>query len=117
MVFLDTAGRLHVDEELMNELRNIKAAVDPHEILLVVDAMIGQDAVTAASAFDEALDITGVMLTKLDGDARGGAALSIKATTGKPIKFIGVGEKLDAIEVFHPERMASRIWVWAMCSP
>ena len=109
VVFLDTAGRLHVDEELMNELRNIKAAVDPHEILLVVDAMIGQDAVTAASAFDEALDITGVMLTKLDGDARGGAALSIKATTGKPIKFIGVGEKLDAIEVFHPERMASRI--------
>lgn len=109
MVFLDTAGRLHVDETLMNELRNIKAAVNPDEILLVVDAMIGQDAVTAASAFDEALDITGVMLTKLDGDARGGAALSIKAATGKPIKFIGVGEKLDAIEVFHPERMASRI--------
>lgn len=109
VVFLDTAGRLHVDEALMNELRNIKSAVEPHEILLVVDAMIGQDAVTAASAFDEALDITGVMLTKLDGDARGGAALSIKAATGKPIKFIGVGEKLDAIEVFHPERMASRI--------
>ncbi len=109
VVLLDTAGRLHVDEELMNELRNIKAAVNPDEILLVVDAMIGQDAVTAASAFDEALDITGVMLTKLDGDARGGAALSIKATTGKPIKFVGVGEKLDAIEVFHPERMASRI--------
>lgn len=109
VVFLDTAGRLHVDEELMAELRNIKAAVNPDEILLVVDAMIGQDAVTAASAFDEALDITGVMLTKLDGDARGGAALSIKATTGKPIKFVGVGEKLDAIEVFHPERMASRI--------
>lgn len=109
VVFLDTAGRLHVDETLMNELRNIKAAVNPDEILLVVDAMIGQDAVTAASAFDEALDITGVMLTKLDGDARGGAALSIKAATGKPIKFIGVGEKLDAIEVFHPERMASRI--------
>ena len=109
VVLLDTAGRLHVDEELMDELRNIKAAVNPDEILLVVDAMIGQDAVTAASAFDEALDITGVMLTKLDGDARGGAALSIKATTGKPIKFVGVGEKLDAIEVFHPERMASRI--------
>lgn len=109
VVFLDTAGRLHVDETLMNELRNIKAAVNPDEILLVVDAMIGQDAVTAARAFDEALDITGVMLTKLDGDARGGAALSIKAATGKPIKFIGVGEKLDAIEVFHPERMASRI--------
>jgi signal recognition particle subunit SRP54 len=109
VVFIDTAGRLHVDEELMDELRRIKEAVDPHEILLVVDAMIGQDAVTAATAFDEALDITGVLLTKLDGDARGGAALSIKATTGKPIKFIGVGEKLDAIEVFHPERMASRI--------
>lgn len=109
LVLLDTAGRLHVDEELMDELRNIKAAVNPNEILLVVDAMIGQDAVNAASAFDEALDITGVMLTKLDGDARGGAALSIKAITGKPIKFIGVGEKLDAIEIFHPDRMASRI--------
>ena len=109
VVFIDTAGRLHVDEELMDELRRIKEAVQPHEILLVVDAMIGQDAVTAATAFDEALDITGVFLTKLDGDARGGAALSVKATTGKPIKFIGVGEKLDAIEVFHPERMASRI--------
>ena len=109
LVFLDTAGRLHVDEELMDELRRIKAAVEPTEILLVVDAMIGQDAVNAAKAFDEALDITGVMLTKLDGDARGGAALSIKATTGKPIKFAGVGEKLDQIEVFHPDRMASRI--------
>ena len=109
LVLLDTAGRLHVDEELMDELRNIKAAVNPNEILLVVDAMIGQDAVNAASAFDQALDITGVMLTKLDGDARGGAALSIKAITGKPIKFIGVGEKLDAIEIFHPDRMASRI--------
>jgi signal recognition particle subunit SRP54 len=109
MVFLDTAGRLHVDEELMDELKNIKAAVDPDEILLVVDAMIGQDAVNAAVAFDEALDIDGVMLTKLDGDARGGAALSIKATTGKPIKFVGTGEKLDNIEVFHPDRMASRI--------
>ena len=108
-VFLDTAGRLHVDETLMDELRNIKAAVDPDEIILVVDAMIGQDAVNAAKAFDEALDITGVMLTKLDGDARGGAALSIKAVTGKPIKFAGIGEKLDQIEVFHPDRMASRI--------
>ena len=109
MVFLDTAGRLHVDEALMAELQNIKAAVEPTEILLVVDAMIGQDAVNAAKSFDEALDITGVMLTKLDGDARGGAALSIKAVTGKPIKFAGTGEKLDNIEVFHPDRMASRI--------
>lgn len=109
LVFLDTAGRLHVDEELMNELRSIKAAVGPTEILLVVDAMIGQDAVNAAKAFDEALDINGVVLTKLDGDARGGAALSIRAVTGKPIKFAGVGEKLDQIEVFHPDRMASRI--------
>ncbi len=109
MVFLDTAGRLHVDEELMDELRAIKAAVEPTEILLVVDAMIGQDAVNAAKAFDDALDIDGVMLTKLDGDARGGAALSIKAVTGKPIKFVGVGEKLDQIELFHPARMASRI--------
>ena len=109
MVFLDTAGRLHVDEALMDELRNIKAAVEPTEILLVVDAMIGQDAVNAAKSFDEALDITGVMLTKLDGDARGGAALSIKAVTGKPIKFAGTGEKLENIEVFHPDRMASRI--------
>lgn len=109
IVFLDTAGRLHVDEILMNELKNIKAAVNPDEIMLVVDAMIGQDAVNAAVAFDEALDINGVMLTKLDGDARGGAALSIRATVGKPIKFCGVGEKLDAIEVFHPDRMASRI--------
>lgn len=109
LVFLDTAGRLHVDEELMEQLRVMKAAVNPDEILLVVDAMIGQDAVNAAKAFDEALDITGVMLTKLDGDARGGAALSIKAVTGKPIKFVGVGEKLDQVEVFHPDRMASRI--------
>ncbi len=109
MVFLDTAGRLHVDEALMDELRRIKEAVRPTEILLVVDAMIGQDAVTAAKAFDEALDIDGVMLTKLDGDARGGAALSIRAVTGKPIKFAGTGEKLDAVEVFHPDRMASRI--------
>ena len=109
MVFLDTAGRLHVDEALMAELQSIKEAVNPSEILLVVDAMIGQDAVNAAKAFDEALDIDGVVLTKLDGDARGGAALSIKAVTGKPIKFVGMGEKLDNIEVFHPDRMASRI--------
>ena len=109
LVFLDTAGRLHIDEALMTELKNIKAAVEPAEILLVVDAMTGQDAVNAASAFDQALDITGVMLSKLDGDARGGAALSIRAATGKPIKFMGVGEKLDQIEPFHPDRMASRI--------
>lgn len=109
MVFLDTAGRLHVDEALMEELQNIKETVHPNEILLVVDAMIGQDAVNAAKAFDDALDIDGVVLTKLDGDARGGAALSIKAVTGKPIKFVGMAEKLDNIEVFHPDRMASRI--------
>ena len=109
ILILDTAGRLHIDEELMDELKNIKAAVEPAEILLVVDAMTGQDAVNAANAFDEALGITGVMLSKLDGDARGGAALSIRAATGKPIKFIGTGEKLDMIEPFHPDRMASRI--------
>ncbi len=109
MVFLDTAGRLHIDEELMEELRNIRDAVNPSEILLVVDAMTGQDAVNAATAFDDALGVTGVMLTKLDGDARGGAALSIRASTGKPIKFVGTGEKLDMIEPFHPDRMASRI--------
>ena len=109
MVFLDTAGRLHVDEELMDELKRMKAAVHPNEILLVVDAMTGQDAVNAAAAFDEALGIDGVILTKLDGDARGGAALSIRAATGKPVKFAGTGEKLDMIEPFHPDRMASRI--------
>ena len=109
LVFLDTAGRLHIDEELMQELQNIRDAVEPSEILLVVDAMTGQDAVNAANAFNDALGVTGVMLTKLDGDARGGAALSIKASTGKPIKFIGVGEKLDQIEPFYPDRMASRI--------
>ena len=108
-VLLDTAGRLHVDEALMDELRRIKATVHPNEILLVVDAMTGQDAVNAASAFDEALGIDGVLLTKLDGDARGGAALSIRAATGKPIKFVGTGEKLDMIDHFHPDRMASRI--------
>ena len=109
ILFIDTAGRLHVDEELMEQLKVMKAAIDPTEILLIVDAMIGQDAVNAAKTFDEALDITGVMLTKLDGDARGGAALSIKAVTGKPIKFVGVGEKLDQVELFYPDRMASRI--------
>ena len=109
MVFLDTAGRLHVDEALMEELKAIKAAVNPHEILLVVDAMTGQDAVNAAQTFNEWLDIDGVVLSKLDGDARGGAALSVKAVTGKPIKFAGMGEKLDQIEPFHPGRMASRI--------
>jgi signal recognition particle subunit SRP54 len=109
LVFLDTAGRLHIDEALMEELKNIKAAVNPNEILLVVDAMTGQDAVNAATAFNDALGIDGIMLTKLDGDARGGAALSIRAVTGKPVKFAGVGEKLDQIEVFHPDRMASRI--------
>ena len=109
MVFLDTAGRLHVDEQLMEELKNIKATVKPDEIMLVVDAMIGQDAVNAAQSFNEWLDIDSVMLSKLDGDARGGAALSIRAVTGKPIKFAGMGEKLEEIEAFHPDRMASRI--------
>ena len=109
MVFLDTAGRLHIDETLMDELKNIKSAVRPNEIMLVVDAMTGQDAVNVAAAFDEALGIDGVLLTKLDGDARGGAALSIRATTGKPIKFVGTGAKLDMIEAVHPARMASRI--------
>ena len=109
MVFLDTAGRLHVDEALMEELKNIKAAVKPNEIMLVVDAMTGQDAVNAALTFNEWLDIDSVMLSKLDGDARGGAALSVKAVTGKPIKFAGMGEKLEDIAVFHPDRMASRI--------
>ena len=109
MVFLDTAGRLHVDEALMEELKNIKATVKPDEIMLVVDAMTGQDAVNAAQSFNEWLDIDSVMLSKLDGDARGGAALSVKAVTGKPIKFAGMGEKLEDLEVFHPARMASRI--------
>lgn len=109
MVFIDTAGRLHIDETLMQELQDIKSTVAPTEILLTIDAMIGQDAVTVAKTFNELLDVTGVILTKLDGDTRGGAALSVKHVTGKPIKFIGVGEKLDAIEPFHPDRMASRI--------
>ncbi|MBE6944451.1 MAG: signal recognition particle protein [Ruminococcaceae bacterium] len=109
MVFLDTAGRLHIDEALMTELQNVKAAVNPDEILLVVDAMTGQDAVNAAQSFNEWLEIDSVMLSKLDGDARGGAALSVRAITGKPIKFVGMGEKLEDIEPFHPDRMASRI--------
>jgi signal recognition particle subunit SRP54 len=109
VLLIDTAGRLHIDEALMDELRSIKEALSPTEIMLVVDAMTGQDAVNAAQAFNEELDIDGVMLTKLDGDARGGAAISVKAVTGKPIKFAGVGEKLDQIEPFHPDRMASRI--------
>ena len=109
LIFLDTAGRLHIDEVLMAELKSMKNAVKPREILLVVDAMTGQDAVNAASAFDNALGIDGVILTKLDGDARGGAALSIRYATGKPIKFTGTGEKLDMIEPFYPDRMASRI--------
>ncbi len=109
MVIVDTAGRLHIDEELMAELVNIKSSVQPSEILLVVDAMTGQDAVNVAKSFNDLLDITGVVLTKMDGDTRGGAALSVKYITGKPIKFIGTGEKLDAIELFHPDRMASRI--------
>lgn len=109
IVILDTAGRLHVDEELMEELKKIKLEVSPSEILLVVDSMTGQDAVNVASSFDSLLDITGVILTKLDGDTRGGAALSIRAVTGKPIKFVGMGEKLEDLEVFYPDRMASRI--------
>ncbi len=109
MVLIDTAGRLHIDEELMQELVKIKETVNPEEILLVVDAMTGQDAVNVAKSFNDLLDITGVVLTKIDGDTRGGAALSVKYVTGKPIKFLGTGEKTDAIELFHPDRMASRI--------
>jgi signal recognition particle subunit SRP54 len=108
-VFLDTAGRLHIDEALMAELTNIRATVHPHEILLVIDAMTGQDAVNVAKSFNDTLGIDGVILTKLDGDTRGGAALSVRAVTGKPIKFVGTGEKLDNLETFHPSRMASRI--------
>lgn len=109
IVILDTAGRLHIDEELMGELERVKGAVNPSEILLVIDSMTGQDAVNVAKSFNELLDITGVIITKLDGDTRGGAALSVKAVTGKPIKFAGIGEKLSDLEVFHPDRMASRI--------
>ncbi|MBR3576081.1 MAG: signal recognition particle protein, partial [Clostridia bacterium] len=106
LVIIDTAGRLHVNEELMEELQNIKQAVDPKEILLVVDSMTGQDAVNVAESFNEQLDITGVVLTKLDGDTRGGAAISVRAVTGKPIKYAGMGEKISDLEVFHPDRMA-----------
>jgi signal recognition particle subunit SRP54 len=106
---LDTAGRLHIDAEMMDEVANVAKAVTPHQIYLVCDAMTGQDAVTSAKEFNERLELDGVILTKLDGDARGGAALSVKAVTGKPIKFIGIGEKLDKLEEFHPDRMASRI--------
>ena len=109
VVILDTAGRLHIDEALMKELKEVKAEVNPNEILLVIDSMIGQDAVNVAKSFNELLDITGVILTKLDGDTRGGAALSVKEVTGRPIKFAGTGEKLEDLEVFHPDRMASRI--------
>ncbi|MDR1563816.1 MAG: signal recognition particle protein [Oscillospiraceae bacterium] len=109
IVIIDTAGRLHIDEVLMDELKNVKAAVEPTEIMLVVDAMTGQDAVNVAKSFDDALGIDGVIITKLDGDTRGGAALSILSVTGKPIKFMGTGEKLENLEPFHPERMASRI--------
>jgi signal recognition particle subunit SRP54 len=109
VLLVDTAGRLHVDEEMMAEARAIHTAVAPHETLFVVDSMTGQDAVRTSKAFDDALPLTGVVLTKIDGDARGGAALSIRHVTGKPIKFLGVGEKLDALEAFHPDRMASRI--------
>ncbi len=109
LVFLDTAGRLHIDEELMNELKNIKSEVDVHQTILTVDSMTGQDAVNVASTFDEALNIDGVILTKLDGDTRGGAALSIRAVTGKPIFYVGMGEKLSDLEQFYPDRMASRI--------
>ena len=109
MVIIDTAGRLQIDEVLMDELKNIKEEISPHEILLVVDSMTGQEAVNVAKSFDELLNITGVILTKLDGDTRGGAALSVKAVTGKPIKFAGIGEKLQDLEIFHPDRMASRI--------
>ena len=109
LVILDTAGRLHIDEVLMEELKNIEAAVSPNEILLVVDSMTGQDAVNVADTFNKALPITGVILTKLDSDTRGGAAISVLQVTGKPIKFSGIGEKIDDLEPFHPERMASRI--------
>ncbi len=109
VVIVDTAGRLHIDENLMDELVRMKAAMKPHNVLLVLDSMTGQDAVNVAEQFAEAVDYDGVILTKLDGDARGGAALAVRAVTGKPIKFVSVGEKLDQLEPFHPDRMASRI--------
>ncbi|MBR2779023.1 MAG: signal recognition particle protein [Firmicutes bacterium] len=109
ILIVDTSGRLHIDDELMDELKRVRDAVKPHEVLLVVDALTGQDAVTAAEGFNEAIGVDGIIMTKLDGDSRGGAALSVKAVTGKPIKFIGTGEKFEALEPFHPDRMASRI--------
>jgi len=109
IIIIDTAGRLHIDEELMEELQNIKSRVTPHEILLVVDAMMGQESVNVAKTFEEKVGLDGIILTKMDGDARGGAALSVKSVTGKPVKFVGMGERTDALEPFHPERMASRI--------
>ena len=109
VLIIDTAGRLHIDEELMDEISGLKKNFNPHEILLVVDSMTGQDAVNVAAKFNEVMDVTGVVLTKLDGDTRGGAALSIRAVTGKPIKFCGIGEKLSDVEIFYPDRMASRI--------
>lgn len=109
VLIVDTAGRLHVDEDLMDELKNIKDAINPKEILLVLDAMTGQDAINSATAFNDVMDVTGIIVTKLDGDARGGSVLSVRAVTGKPVKFIGTGEKLDELEPFHPDRMASRI--------
>ena len=114
VVILDTAGRLHIDEALMNELKDIKDALNPNEILLVIDSMTGQDAVNVAKRFNELLEITGVILTKLDGDTRGGAALSVKAVTGKPIKFAGMGEKLEDLEVSTPTEWQVVFWVWAM---
>lgn len=116
-VIIDTAGRLHIDETLMDELKQVKEIATPTEILLVVDSMTGQDAVNVAQSFNEQLEITGVVLTKLDGDTRGGAALSIRSVTGKPIKFIATGEKMEALETFHPDRMASRILGMGMCFP
>src|SRR5690606_14144089 len=109
VVIVDTAGRLHIDEALMKEIQALHAAIDPVETLFVIDAMTGQDAVNTAKAFNDALPLTGVILTKADGDARGGAALSVRHITGKPIKFLGMGEKVDALEPFYPERIASRI--------
>ena len=109
VLLFDTAGRQSVDDEMMSEISDLSSVLSPTETLFVVDAMMGQDAAASAKAFDEALDLTGVILTKTDGDARGGAALSVKAITGKPIKFLGVGEKIDALDAFHPDRMASRI--------
>ena len=117
IIILDTAGRLHIDEEMMDELIGIKKQVDVKQTVLVVDAMTGQDAVNVASTFDEKIGIDGVILTKLDGDTRGGAALSIRAVTGKPLFYVGMGEKLSDLEQFYPDRMHRGSWGWAMCSP